>query len=122
MIEPEIHFVRDSEVAVPDLSGWRRERMPRIPSGHRFEVVPDWVCEVLSPATESKDRDIKLPIYARYGVPYAWLVDPRRRTLEAYALAGDGWHCVAHAEDQAVVSAPPFEALRPELASLWGAS
>lgn len=61
LIEPEVHFVRDQEVAVPDLAGWRRERMPSIPEGHRFEVVPDWVCEILSPSTASKDREIKLP-------------------------------------------------------------
>ena len=48
--EPEIHFVRDTVVVVPDLAGWRRERMPIIPEGHRFEVVPDWVCEILSPS------------------------------------------------------------------------
>jgi Uma2 family endonuclease len=66
----------DTEVDVPDIAGWRRERMPRLPEGHRFTVVPDWVCEVLSPATKSKDREIKMPIYARYGVADAWLLDP----------------------------------------------
>lgn len=88
LVEPEVHFVRDREVAVRDLAGWRRERMPQIPEGHRFEVVPDWVGEILSPATASKDREIKLPLYAQYGVAYAWLVDPTRRTLEVYGLAG----------------------------------
>jgi Uma2 family endonuclease len=42
--------------------------MPRIPQGHRFTVVPDWVCEILSPASASLDRAVKLPIYARHGV------------------------------------------------------
>lgn len=55
---PEVHFIRDTEVAVPDLAGWRRERMPNIPDEHRFEVVPDWVCEILSPSTAKKDRAI----------------------------------------------------------------
>ena len=41
LTEPEIHFIRDTEVAVPDLAGWRRERMPALPEDHRFEVVPD---------------------------------------------------------------------------------
>ena len=66
--EPELHFIHDTEVDVPDLAGWRRERMPSPPEGHRFEVVPDWVCEVLSKSMESKDREIKMPIYARFGV------------------------------------------------------
>ena len=71
--QPEIHFVRDSEVAVPDVAGWKRERMPVPPQDHRFEVIPDWVCEILSPSTASKDREIKMPLYAHYGVPFAWL-------------------------------------------------
>nr|WP_323696766.1 Uma2 family endonuclease [Thiorhodovibrio litoralis] len=72
LIEPEIHFVRDREVAVPDLAGWRRKRMPKIPDGHCFGVVPDWICEILSPSTASKDREIKLPLYAHYGVACWW--------------------------------------------------
>lgn len=82
LVEPEIHFARDREVCVPDLAGWRRARLPRLPTDQRFEVVPDWVCEILSPSTESKDRQIKMPIYARYGVGFAWLVDPMKQSLD----------------------------------------
>jgi Uma2 family endonuclease len=67
LVEPEIHFVRDQEVCVPDLAGWHRGRLPRLPRGQRFEVVSDWICEILSQSTESKDRQIKMPIYARHG-------------------------------------------------------
>ena len=88
-VEPEVHFVRDREVAVPDLAGWRREHMPIPPQDHRFETTPEWVCEILSPSTASKDREIKLPLYARYGVLSAWLIDPSAHTLEALGrLAG----------------------------------
>ena len=62
LVEPEVHFVRDIEVAVPDLAGWRRERMPYLPDGHRIEVIPDWVCEILSPSTASRDHKIKMPL------------------------------------------------------------
>jgi Uma2 family endonuclease len=119
IVEPELHFVRDTEVAVPDLAGWRRERMPRIPEGHRFEIVPDWVCEVLSPSTESKDREIKMPIYAHYGVAHLWLVDPKRRTLEAYTLNAGEREIIAEADGDQIVAVPPFEAMRLELGSLW---
>lgn len=119
IIEPELHFVRDQEVAVPDLAGWRKKRMPRIPEGHRFEVVPDWVCEVLSPSTASKDREIKLPLYACYGVAHAWLVDPIRRTLEAYGLDQGVWRLIVEAAGDEVVAVPPFEALSLALSDLW---
>ena len=96
--EPEVHFIRDMEVAVPDLTGWRRERMPSIPEGHRFEVVPDWVCEILSPSTAKKDRVVKLPLYARYGVAHVWLVDPAAQTLEAFELKENHWLLIATLE------------------------
>jgi len=119
LIEPEVHFRRDSEVAVPDLAGWRRERMPNIPEDHRFEVVPDWVCEILSPSTAKKDRAIKLPLYARYGVGHAWLLDPLAQTLEAFTLHQGQWLLVATLKDDDHVSVPPFEAVGFPLADLW---
>ena len=119
LVEPEIHFVTDQEVAVPDLAGWRRERMPRIPQGHRFTVVPDWVCEILSPATASKDREIKMPLYARFGVGHAWLVDPTARTLEAYRLEDDAWLLMAKASGADRLAAEPFAALELDLSNLW---
>jgi Uma2 family endonuclease len=117
--EPEVHFIRDEEVAVPDLAGWRRERMPAIPDDHRFEVVPDWLCEILSPSTAKKDRATKLPIYAQYGVAHVWLVDPLARTLEAFELHKGHWLLLATLKDDDAVSLPPFDAISFSLADLW---
>lgn len=117
--EPEIHFVRDTEVTVPDLAGWRRERMPALPEDHRFEVVPDWVCEILSPSTTQKDRVLKLPRYALYGVAHVWLVDPLAHTLEAYELRQGCWVLIATLADDAPARVPPFEAVEFPLGDLW---
>jgi Uma2 family endonuclease len=119
--EPELHFLRDTEVDVPDLAGWRRERMPQVPAGHRFEIVPDWVCEILSPSTASKDREIKLPIYARYGVPCAWLIDPAARRIEAYRLVNGAWQDAGTFTGDQPRRIPPFDAVAIDLAALWGA-
>src|SRR5512135_3105804 len=101
--EPEVHFIVNEEVVVPDLAGWRRERMPTVPDDQRFLVAPDWVCEILSPSTARKDRALKLPLYARYGVPHAWMVDPLARTLEAFELRDGLWALIATlSEDDAV--------------------
>jgi Uma2 family endonuclease len=116
--EPEIHFVRDTEVLVPDLGGWRRERMLRLPREHRIEVVPDWVCEILSPSTARKDRMTKMPVYARYGVAYLWLVDPLARTLEAFALQEGRWTVIGQFQEQAIVSIEPFQKIGLELGAL----
>ena len=43
--EPELHPGED--ILVPDLAGWRRERMPEYPNAAYFTRVPDRVCEVL---------------------------------------------------------------------------
>jgi len=104
---------------VPDLAGWRRERMPVPPTGHRFKVAPDWVCEILSPSTEGKDRRLKLPLYARYGVPYVWLIDPVEQRLEAYRLNAGTWLEIGRYAAADRVSVPPFDAASIELGSLW---
>ena len=80
--EPEVHFVRNIEVAVPDVAGWRRERMRHVPKDQRFEVVPDWMCEIASPSTARHDRENKMPQYASFGVPHVWLIDPVNGVLE----------------------------------------
>lgn len=117
--EPEVHFIRDTEVLVPDLAGWRRERMPRLPRDHRFEIAPDWVCEILSPSTAKIDRVIKMPVYARYGVVYLWLVDPLAHTLEAFALRDERWTIIGLFQEQDVVSVEPFQDIALELSGLW---
>jgi Uma2 family endonuclease len=117
--EPELHFVRDTEVAVPDIAGWRRERLPRIPRDQRFEIAPDWICEVLSPNTAKHDRIVKMPLYARYGVAFLWLVDPLARTLEAYALQNGHWSVIGQFKDQDEAIVEPFAALTLALADLW---
>lgn len=118
-IKLEVHFIHDVEVVVPDLAGWRRERMPVPPTGHRFKVAPDWVCEILSPSTEGKDRRLKLPLYARYGVPYVWLIDPVEQRLEAYRLNAGTWLEIGRYAAADRVSVPPFDAASIELGSLW---
>jgi Uma2 family endonuclease len=119
IIEPEVHFVRDSEVAVPDIAGWRRERMPQIPRGHRFEVVPDWVCEILSPSSASKDRKIKMPNYAHYGVQYAWLLDPTARTLETCEIRTGDWAQTGAFTQNDLVAIAPFADVTISLTDLW---
>ena len=115
--EPELHF-RD-DVVVPDLAGWRRERLPRIPDAAWIELAPDWLCETLSPSTAAIDRGRKLRIYAREGVRHAWLLDPIARTLEVLALAGDRWVVAAVHTGADVVRPEPFAAVEVDMARLW---
>ncbi len=114
---PELHLGRD--ILVPDLAGWRRERMPVVPDAAYFELAPDWICEVLSPSTAGIDRIRKLDIYARERVSFAWLIDPRARTLEVFRRDGATWVRVAAHEGDVSVRAEPFDAVPLDLAPLW---
>jgi Uma2 family endonuclease len=118
LFEPELHLAAD--ILVPDLAGWRRERMPALVDDvPYFALAPDWACEVLSPTTAKQDRIEKLPIYAREGVGHVWLVDPRLRTLEVLRREGTQWLVVGLWKDDARVRAEPFAAFELDLAVLW---
>ena len=115
--EPELHLGRD--VLVPDLAGFRRERMPEAPRAPYFDLAPDWICEVLSPSTARLDRGPKREVYAREHVPHLWFVDPDAKTLEVLRLDGTTYRVVQTFADDAVVRAEPFDAVELELAFLW---
>jgi Uma2 family endonuclease len=115
--EPELHFGAD--VLVPDLAGWRRERMPVAPAAAFVTLAPAWVCEVLSPATENIDRVKKLKIYAREGIRHIWLLNPILQTLEVWRLQQQVWSLLATYGETDRVRAEPFDAIELELEALW---
>lgn len=115
--EPELHLVE--EVIVPDLAGWRRERMPELPKAAAALIAPDWACEVLSPSTMKVDRAVKVPIYARERVSHLWFVDPIEQTLEVLRLDGETYRLVGTWFGEDKVRLEPFEAIEIELAGLW---
>jgi Uma2 family endonuclease len=115
--EPELHLGDD--ILVPDLAGWRRDRLPAIPDAAYMTLAPDWVCEVISPSTERMDRSRKLRIYAREGVPHLWLLDPIVRTLEVLRLENARWVLLETHSDTDVVRVEPFAAIEIALTALW---
>lgn len=116
--EPELHLGK--HVLVPDLAGWRRERMPELPIDvPYFTVVPDWACEVLSPGTAALDRGDKLTVYRAQGVPHVWLVDPDAKTLEVLELSGERYTLRDVFTGDALCRAVPFDAFELELGLLW---
>jgi Uma2 family endonuclease len=119
MFEPELHLER-LEPLQPDICGWLMERMPVPPETAYIDLSPDWICEVLSHSTETRDRNEKLPIYAAHGVPHVWLIDPLEKTLEVYALGDDRrWLDVRLFQGNVRVRAEPFDTIEIDLAALW---
>ncbi|MBI1384247.1 MAG: Uma2 family endonuclease [Rhizobiales bacterium] len=117
LVEPELHLADD--IVVPDLAGWRRERMPRLPETAWFETSTDWVCEVLSPSTAQLDRGPKRAVYAREGVKHLWLLDPDGRTLKVFELRAGLYVLLTVVVGDDMAAAPPFDAVPFSLANLW---
>lgn len=116
--EPGIELPGVAEFS-PDVAGWRRERMPRLPREGAIRVVPDWVCEVLSPRTRAYDLVIKRRFYAELGVPHLWYVEPLAKAIFASRLVSGQWLelGVWGNEDKAHIE--PFEAVELDLSGWW---
>jgi Uma2 family endonuclease len=116
--EPELHL--GEHVVVPDLGGWRRERMPEMPVDKAFfDLSPDWVCEVLSASTASLDRGDKLKVWRAFDVSHVWFVDPEARTLEILEKDPRGYRVFEVFSGEAKIRAVPFDAIELELGLLW---
>jgi Uma2 family endonuclease len=108
-----------NDVIVPDLAGWRRDRMPTLPETAYFQTPHDWICDILSDATEAYDRKAKRDIYANAGVDYLWLLDPRGRLLEVFQLTAGRWLLTANFASDDEVRAVPFDAIAFPLGEFW---
>ena len=117
LFEPELHL--GAETLIPDLAGWRIERMPQVPDTAYTTLAPDWVCEVLSPSTGAIDRYAKMPVYAEAGVAWVWLVELATEALEVYELGEGGLRLHRKYSGGVRVRARPFERLTLDLGLLW---
>ena len=117
LAEPELHFGAD--VLVPDIAGWRRERMPQVPNVPWTDLAPDWLAVVTSPSTEQLDRGLKLEVYHRVGVAHVWLVEPLARRVEVLRWNEAGWLLAATHLGDAEAGIEPFAAVPLLLAELW---
>jgi Uma2 family endonuclease len=118
LAEPGIELPSTPEIS-PDVAGWRRERMPELPVDEPIRVVPDWVCEILSPTTRRHDMLRKLPYYAKVGVAFLWLVDIDARVLTAHRLESSGWHIIGTYSDETEVRIAPFDAVPLNVTDWW---
>lgn len=116
--EPGIELPNTPEIA-PDVAGWRRDRMPELPVDEPIRVVPDWVCEILSPTTRRHDLLVKLPYYANVGVSYHWLVDLDGRAVTVQRLESGRWVIIGVYGDETEARIEPFDAVPLNVADWW---
>jgi Uma2 family endonuclease len=116
--EPGIELPNTPEIS-PDVAGWRRERMPEMPGDEPIRLVPDWVCEILSPTTRRHDLLRKRPYYAKVGVAFLWLVDLDARVLTTHRLDGETWRVIGEYSDETEARIVPFDAVPLNVADWW---
>ena len=119
LLEVEIWFGKNRKnLLVPDLAGWRRERMPQIPDVQTLDLAPDWTCEGLSPSTARLDKGRKRDVYAKHRVGHLWYADPKLQTLEVFTLDGASYRATqTGGGNQRGVFAPFTHEI--DLAKLW---
>ncbi|MBX3234427.1 MAG: Uma2 family endonuclease [Labilithrix sp.] len=118
-ILPEVEVELAGRIVRPDASGWRRERLPS-PWGMRpIRVVPDWICEALSPSNEGHDRVYKANLYAGAGVAFYWIMSPSERVVEALELRDGSWFRLGAWTAGETARVGPFDAIELDIERLF---
>jgi Uma2 family endonuclease len=107
------------DVFVPDVAGWRIDRVPEPPRGKPVRLTPDWVCEVLSPSTMRRDLGHELRTYHRGRVSHYWVAEPIGAVLSVYRWHDTGYVLVLSANLGDIVKAEPFDAIDIDVADLF---
>jgi Uma2 family endonuclease len=119
-IATEVDIEMQGQGYRPDLTGWRRERLPELTDSRPVTVLPDWICEIVSESNRATDTVNKLRRYHQAGVPHYWILDQVDRTLTVYRYQADGYLVVLRAEAHERVRAEPFDAIEVHVAELLG--
>ena len=106
VLQPDIVYVETGRAAIVTERG--------------IEGAPTLAIEILSPSTAGTDRTVKAGLYARFGVPWYWIVDPGASTVEAFALRGKTYELARRLEATAGGALPPFEDLAIDVGVLLG--
>jgi Uma2 family endonuclease len=108
------------EVYLPDIVGWRMERVPDRPRGKPVRVAPDWVCEILSPSTASRDLGHKQRNYHLARVGHYWVVDPDQQSLTVFRWREASYEVAMSARVGDTVGVEPFDAISLDLSNIFG--
>jgi Uma2 family endonuclease len=119
MSEVEV-FYETHETYRHDLAGWRRERVPERPRDRPVRILPDWVCEILSPSNAANDTVRKLRVLHQHRVPHYWLLDPMEATLRVLRWTEEGYLEAVSATADETVRAEPFDAIEIPLGVVLG--
>jgi Uma2 family endonuclease len=97
-------YLDEQNVPQPDLMVVLRDREHVLGSA-RLESAPSLALEIVSPSSATKDRVSKRNLYARYGVPEYWLVDPEAETVTIFSDPRDGRYRTEQTTSDVAISA-----------------
>ena len=117
-VSPFDVILDDTSIVQPDIVYVAATRLG-IVAERGVEGAPSLAVEVTSPSTRQHDRNTKLGLYARHGVPHVWIVDPEARSIDAYVLRSGVYAREAHAAGDAALRAEPFSDLEIPTPTLW---
>jgi Uma2 family endonuclease len=95
-LSPENFLVPDACFVARDRLHIRREKW--------IDGAPDLVVEILSPGTRRRDREVKRQLYARFGVPEYWIIDPEAETETVLTLSSDHYLPIPNRPDSTIES------------------
>lgn len=101
ILQPDVIYIAKSRLAI---------------AKERVEGPPDLVVEVIS-GTERRDRVEKLDLYARYGVPEYWIIDPAAKVIEF--LINESGRYVVHSPANDRYRSPRLPEVEIDLADFW---
>ena len=120
MSEVDTLYPRTEEVFRHDAQGYRRDLHPQKPSGLPCSVVPEWVCEILSPGSARIDWMKKQRTLHAHGVPHYWVIDPAAGLLTVLRHTPGGYLVALTAGPGDVVRAEPFDGIEFSISELLG--
>ena len=116
-IAPLDVIINQDESLQPDILYVSKERLDIVKD--YIEGPPDLVVEIASPSTSGRDRVVKSRVYARFGVPHYWIIDPSDKTVLAYQLSDKNYALIGTAVGEEVFTSPLFPELKIELKKIW---
>ncbi|MDD3050064.1 MAG: Uma2 family endonuclease [Candidatus Cloacimonetes bacterium] len=82
--------------------------------------APDWIIEILSPSTASKDIKEKFKLYEKYGVKEYWIVEPSGLFVQVFVLNYGKYEFRGNFTSLDYLTPTIFEDLKIDLAEVFG--
>jgi Uma2 family endonuclease len=112
-------ILAETSIVEPDIIYIAKHRMSIVSARGTVDGAPTLAVEILSPSTARIDRQRKMQLYARYGVPHYWIVDTDARVIDVYRLESGAYGPPDRRGGADLTGLPPFPGLMIDAATLW---